>query len=118
MHPYLSMPLDRSLAIIRWACQQLMRRKGHAMTNKLIAAVALSIAVGIVCLFGVGVHSLLKRGVVQKVLFPGYTGSRQSRASQGFLCFECYPDLNHATEVLDYVPGHFQESGKQIEAYP
>ena len=34
------------------------------MTNKLIAAVALLIAVGIICLFGVGIHSLLKRPAV------------------------------------------------------
>jgi hypothetical protein len=34
-------------------------------------------------------------GVVQKVLFVGYTVYRQSRASQGFLRFECYPDLKH-----------------------
>jgi hypothetical protein len=36
--------------------------------------------------------------VVQKVLFPGYTGSRQSRAGQRFPRFACYPDLNHAPE--------------------
>jgi len=35
-------------------------------------------------------------GVVQKVLFPGYTGNRQSRASQGIPRFACNPDLNHA----------------------
>jgi hypothetical protein len=35
-------------------------------------------------------------GVVQKVLFSGYTGFGQSRASQRFPRFECYPDLNHA----------------------
>src|SRR5271166_1350759 len=35
-------------------------------------------------------------GVVQKVLFPGYTENRQSRASQGIPGFECNPDLNHA----------------------
>ena len=34
------------------------------MTNKLIAAVALLVAVGIVCLFGVGIHNLLKRPAV------------------------------------------------------
>src|SRR3978361_1878699 len=39
-------------------------------------------------------------GVVQEVLFPGYTGSYQSCASQGFPCFECYPDLNHAVIAL------------------
>src|SRR3954464_1974972 len=37
-----------------------------------------------------------RTGVVQKVLFSGYTGSRQSRANQGLPCFGCYPDLNHA----------------------
>jgi hypothetical protein len=39
-------------------------------------------------------------GVVQKVPFPGYTGSGQSRARQGFPRFECYPDLNHAQKWL------------------
>jgi hypothetical protein len=44
-----------------------------------------------------------QQGVVQKVLFPSYTGSRQSRASQGFPCFECYPDLNHAVTFMGLV---------------
>jgi|SRR5208283_1152043 len=34
--------------------------------------------------------------VVQKVLPPGYTENRQSRASRGIPGFECNPDLNHA----------------------
>jgi hypothetical protein len=38
-----------------------------------------------------------KQGVVQKVLFPGYTRSGQSRARQGFPSLECYPGLNHAS---------------------
>src|SRR5271166_6064407 len=51
------------------------------------------------------------RGVVQKVLFPDYTGNRQSRASQGIPRFECNPDLNHAvycrlTPKLATVPKH------------
>src|SRR5271165_4338802 len=35
----------------------------------------------------------------KKVLFPGYTGNRQSRASQGIPRFACNPDLNHAPRM-------------------
>ena len=41
----------------------------------------------------------VKAGVIQEVLFPGYTGNRQSRASQGIPRFECNPDLNHAARI-------------------
>src|SRR5208282_5361347 len=33
-----------------------------------------------------------------KSAVPGYTGNRQSRASQGIPRFACNPDLNHAAE--------------------
>jgi hypothetical protein len=45
------------------------------MTNKFFAAVALSIAVGIVCIFGVGVHSLLKRPAFHAGMPPEPTDS-------------------------------------------
>jgi hypothetical protein len=39
-------------------------------------------------------------GVVQKVLVPGYTENRQSRANKGIPRFDCYPVLNHARSSL------------------
>jgi hypothetical protein len=49
-------------------------------------------------------------GVVQKVPFPGYTGSGQSRASQRFPRFECYPDLNHAEKCRNSALGLMGQS--------
>jgi hypothetical protein len=40
-------------------------------------------------------------GVVQKVLVPGYTENRQSRANKGIPRFDCYPVLNHADRGPD-----------------
>src|SRR5208283_5944806 len=47
-------------------------------------------------LLGVPISIGTVHGAVQKVLLPGYTENRQSRAGQGIPSFECNPDLNHA----------------------